>query len=70
MASLAKAGTSVRHFTANVVKADGATVALWSSDEVDDEYILLYFFPMINAVDSTEVLSLKVMFCSFNWDIY
>ena len=60
MASLILPGTKIGDFSGNLVKGDGQSTALWTSDNIDEEYILLCFFPMINAVDSTEVNAIKV----------
>ena len=68
MASLILPGTKIGDFSGNLVKGDGQSTALWTSDNIDEEYILLCFFPMINAVDSTEVNAIKVdiylLFCT------
>ena len=68
MASLILPGTKIGDFSGNIVKGDGQSTALWTSDNIDEEYILLCFFPMINAVDSTEVNAIKVdiylLFCT------
>jgi alkyl hydroperoxide reductase subunit AhpC len=59
MACLIPPGTKMRDFSGNLVKGDGQSTALWTSDNMDGDYILLCFFPMINAVDSTEINAIK-----------
>ncbi len=70
MASLILPGTKIGDFSGNLVKGDGQSTALWTSDDIDEEYVLLCFFPMINAVDSTEINAIKVniyLLCCTNY---
>jgi len=59
MACLIPPGTKMRDFSGNIVKSDGESTILWSSEKIEGNYIILCFFPMINAVDSTEVNAIK-----------
>ena len=60
MACLIPPGTIMRDFSGNLIKGDGESTTLWSSEKIEGDYIMLCFFPMINAVDSTEVIAIKV----------
>ena len=42
MASLILPGTKIGDFSGNLVKGDGQSTALWTSDNIDEEYTVEY----------------------------
>lgn len=53
-------GMHVASFQCNLVNGLTTAARVWSSDEINTSFSLIFFFPMTSGVDPSEILALNV----------